>query len=368
MKKNKKKLISKKLAVVLFLISLIIFNFFRSYKFFNFKYIINKFDYKKYEKRYFHSQWFIPNSKEPIGDDILYTYSGVKYIQGTDPSLLNPEHPPLGKNLIGFFAIYLKNEYFFSIFSGIIALFSFYLLSNKIIKNYLFSLLLILIIGFEPLFVVNYFSTNLDLLIFSFLNFYFYFLLSYKQNKKTKNIILANIFLGLIISVKFYLIALPIIASTLFYFLIKKDKKFLINYFLILPIVGLILLINYFQYFAKNHSLIDFLKLQKYIFVFHTAGRKEAILFNSSVFELLVLGRFYPDLKNWVIEKHHSFLWSISTIFFYLSLFIKRNFSLICSWIIFYTLFQSLSFTSAKYMIILIPYVYLTVFNLINKK
>lgn len=175
MKKNKKKLISTKLVIILFLIFLIIFNFFRSYKFFNIKYITNKFDYKKYEKRYFHSQWFIPNSKEPIGDDILYTYSGVKYIQGVDPSLINPEHPPLGKNLIGFFALYLKNEYFFSIFSGIIAIFSFYLLSNKIIKNFIFSFLLTLIIGFEPLFVVNYFSTNLDLLIFSFFKFLFLF-------------------------------------------------------------------------------------------------------------------------------------------------------------------------------------------------
>ncbi|MCX7955575.1 MAG: hypothetical protein N2593_00475, partial [Patescibacteria group bacterium] len=126
---------NKKLIIFFILFFLIIFNFYRSYNFFNIKYLTNKFNYQKYEKKYFNSQWIIPQSKNPIGDDILYTYVGVKYLQGTDPSLINPEHPPLGKNLIGLFSLYLKNEYFFSIFSGLFALFSFYLLSQNFLKN-----------------------------------------------------------------------------------------------------------------------------------------------------------------------------------------------------------------------------------------
>lgn len=362
---NKRSLIFK--TEVFIIVFLIIFNLIRSYKFIDSRYLTNKFDYKKYEKSYLLSQWVVPDSKNPIGDDILYTYAGVKYIQGTDPSLINAEHPPLGKNLIGIFAIYLHNEYFFSILSGICALFSFYLMSKSILKNNFFSLLLVIFIGVEPLFVANYFSNNLDLLIFSLLNFYFYFLIRYEANHRIKNIILANIFLGLIISVKFYLISLPIIISTLIYFFIKKDKKFLFFYFLTLPLAGLVLFINYFQYFLKNHSFIDFIKLQKYIFVFHIYGRKDAIMPNLSVFELLILGRFYPNLKNPVSEAHHSLIWSLATIIFYLSLFI-RKLSLISSWIIFYTLFQSFSFTNVKYLIILIPYLYLIVFELINKK
>ncbi|MCX7955771.1 MAG: glycosyltransferase family 39 protein, partial [Patescibacteria group bacterium] len=278
------------------------------------------------------------------------------------------EHPPLGKNLIGLFSLYLKNEYFFSIFSGLFALFSFYLLSQNFLKNKILSIILSLIIAFEPLFAANYFSNNLDLLVFAFLNLYFYFIFKYLENKKIKNIIFLNILLGIIISVKFYLLALPIIASTLFYFLIKKDKRFIFFYLLTLPLTGIVLVLNYFQYFSKNHSFIDFLKLQKYIFVFHIQGREKALNLNFSIFELLFFGKYYPNLKNWTFEKHYSIFWLIVSFFGYLSLIFKKYFSPISSWIIFYTFFQMFSFTSAKYLIILLPFLYLSFFNLLNQK
>lgn len=59
---------------ILILILGIIYNFFRSYKLFEFEKIIkNKFNLKKYQQLYNNSQWVNPLSKNPIGDDILYT-------------------------------------------------------------------------------------------------------------------------------------------------------------------------------------------------------------------------------------------------------------------------------------------------------
>lgn len=124
--------------------------------------------------------------------------------------LINSEHPPLGKNLIGISALYLKNEFYFSVFSGILAIFSFYILSLTIIKDKLISFLISLFLFFEPAFVANYFLTLLDLLTFSFLNFYFYFLIKSLDKGKNNLILVSNLFLGLIISTKFFAIAIPI--------------------------------------------------------------------------------------------------------------------------------------------------------------
>src|SRR3989304_5124811 len=107
---------SKKILSIL--IFFIVFNFIRSYPLFRFDLLSRKFDLKNYEKLYNGSQWVDPLSKKPVGDDIVYTFAGAKYITGENPIMINSEHPPLGKNLIGLSAIYLKNEYIFSLLSG----------------------------------------------------------------------------------------------------------------------------------------------------------------------------------------------------------------------------------------------------------
>ncbi len=352
----------KKKIIIFLLVLGIIYNFFKSYKLFDFKKILNnKFDLKKYEKLYNQSQWVISKSKNPIGDDILYTYAGTKYILGENIILINSEHPPLGKNLIGLSGIYLKNEYYFSLLSGILTIFSFYLLTTLVLKEKLISLLLSIFLFFEPVFVVNYFLTLLDLLTFSFLNFYFYFLIKSTNSKNYLLIFLSNFFLGLIISTKFYALWLPIFLTTIVYFFVNKNLKTLIYYLFGQIITLTVFILNYFQYFARGYNFIDFLKLQKYIFIFNQEGRKEFVFLNNSLFLLLFKGEFFINLKQTIKESLFSIFWPISTIITLISFFIKKIFlSPITLWIIIYSLTQIYSITNVRYLMLLIPYLYLT--------
>ncbi|MGB9883162.1 MAG: hypothetical protein ACPLRN_01450 [Microgenomates group bacterium] len=364
----------KRLLIYIFLAALIIINFNRSKKLFKFDYLTNyTFNEKEYEKLYLNSQWVIPESKNSIGDDILYTYAGYKYINGTDPSLLNPEHPPLAKNLIGLSIIFLKNQYYYSFISGILAIFSFYLLSKKIIKSSIIAFLTSMLLFFEPLFVANYFSPLLDLLMFAFLNFYFIQIIDFSHNQSIKNLIFAQVFLGLIISTKFFLIAIPIIVSS-FIFLFFKNYKLSIKYLFSLTLSFLIYIVNYFQFFIKGKNIVDFLKVQKFIFNFHIQGRKDIIIFNDSFFKLIFLGRFYLDNKKLIsIENHYSLLWPSSLSGFIIFLImnfkkiIKKQESILLFWIFFYFILISNSFVNSRYLILILPYFYFFSANLLNK-
>src|SRR3990167_1849764 len=87
----------------------------------NKKLYTEKFDPKLYEKKYYQSQWVVPNSKNIISDEDLFTYAGYKYIKGLNPILINPETPHLGKYLIGLSIVLFNNQRVMSLF---IALFS----------------------------------------------------------------------------------------------------------------------------------------------------------------------------------------------------------------------------------------------------
>lgn len=359
---------NKKNLIVFILILAILFNFTRSFHLLDLKKITkNVFNLKYYENKYNQSQWIIPNSKNPVGDDVVYAYAGAKYILGTNPILIMPEHPPLGKNLIGLSALYLKNEYYFSILSGVFALFSFYLLTQMLLKNKIISLLLTIFLGFEPLFVANYFLTLLDLMILGLINLYFYFFIKYSRNKKYLYLLIDGLIFGLIISVKFYGLSLPLIISSLIFLILKKDYKGMVVYALSLSISFLILIVNYFQFFLKGNNLISFLKLQKYIYLFHTQGRKNDIFLTPSLLTLIFQGRFHIGGGQFKNENHFSIFWPISFLIFLI--FITKTFFekkirnektlIIILWVAVYSFFQSLTYTNARYLILLLPYLYL---------
>ena len=359
---------NKKNLIVFILILAILFNFTRSFHLLDLKKITkNVFNLKYYENKYNQSQWIIPNSKNPVGDDVVYAYAGAKYILGTNPILIMPEHPPLGKNLIGLSALYLKNEYYFSILSGVFALFSFYLLTQMLLKNKIISLLLTIFLGFEPLFVANYFLTLLDLMILGLINLYFYFFIKYSRNKKYLYLLIDGLIFGLIISVKFYGLSLPLIISSLIFLILKKDYKGMVVYALSLSISLLILIVNYFQFFLKGNNLISFLKLQKYIYLFHTLGRKNDIFLTPSLLTLIFQGRFHIGGGQFKNENHFSIFWPISFLIFLI--FITKTFFekklrnektlIIILWVAIYSFFQSLTYTNARYLILLLSYLYL---------
>jgi len=62
---------------------------------------------------------------------LYYVPAGIAYVKGALPDSVNPEHPPLAKYIIGFFAVYLNNATLASLlFSVLTAVVAFYLVEK----------------------------------------------------------------------------------------------------------------------------------------------------------------------------------------------------------------------------------------------
>src|SRR6266702_3141043 len=101
--------------------------FFRVYQYRNDYF--SRYNSEYWKQRYLHSQWVVSNSKQPIGDDGLYAFSGWEYVNGRDPTILNAEVPPLGKYLIGLSIIAFHNQNIFALLCGLLVLTAFYFLN-----------------------------------------------------------------------------------------------------------------------------------------------------------------------------------------------------------------------------------------------
>lgn len=77
-------------------------------------------------------------AQKGISDSELYSYVGYRYMQGENPSLLNPEHPPLGKYLIGISILLFNNENVILLIIGFLCLILVFLITY-LISHSLFS-------------------------------------------------------------------------------------------------------------------------------------------------------------------------------------------------------------------------------------
>jgi len=107
-------------------------------------------------KRYFLSQDIpheVAGKRLFLSDGEIYLATGILYLKGYDPSELNFEHPPLIKYLFGLSILFLKNPLITQLIFGVGILILVYLLSFRIYKNQLISLLSSLLVLIDPLFL-----------------------------------------------------------------------------------------------------------------------------------------------------------------------------------------------------------------------
>lgn len=309
-------------------------------------------------------QWYEQNKnnptaadlkRNPIGDDILYTYAGWEYIQGKDPTLLNAELPPFGKYLIGLSIVLFNNQNIFALFSIVFALFAFYLLNTQVFKNKLYAFIPVVLLSLEPLFYTQMKTTLLDVLYFGLGCMTLYFVLK-------KQFIPSAISLGLMAATKATASTFPIvIAVVIGYLFITKQKELIKKYIFSLPIAGLVFLISYIQYFLLGNSIISFLGVQKWILNFYANGAKGSII---APWEMVFTGGF----ANWFGGQSVVSEWHIGwPILFVVSLFAggyilykyhKKPVLLIVLWTFLYFLFLSFIPLWSRYFLLILPFMY----------
>ncbi|MGB9707420.1 MAG: hypothetical protein ACPL1D_01570 [Microgenomates group bacterium] len=124
---------------------------------FNFKKEIFNYRFsQKTVERYLCSQdipYEPPCKKVIVSDEEIHIAAGYLYAKGEDPSVINFQHMPFIAWLYGIISIYFKNPYLLEIFFGVLYLFLTYYLGIKIFKNQLISILTLLFLLIDPLFI-----------------------------------------------------------------------------------------------------------------------------------------------------------------------------------------------------------------------
>lgn len=254
-----------------------------------------KFNPEVYQKAYLGST-HARKGGAPVSDYIVYGHAAWEYIHGKNPTLINPETPPLGKYLMGISILLFQRIAVGSVIFGLLSLLLVFLIGKIILRSTSLSLIPVALLTFEPLFIKQLDTALLETyhLFFILLAFYF-FLLTQKKDLPTgrqeKFFIFTSLALGGIIAVKFYSTGVIIVLSWIVFLVLNKNYSALIKLLISLPLAILVLMASYFKIFLEGESLRRFFGIQKWIFHFYSGGK--FLVPPGSVWQLVFL-------KKWV--------------------------------------------------------------------
>ncbi len=360
------KLSSKKYQNLVFLIlfSMVITNL--GFYFYRHRdYFLKKYDHVDYSLKYANSQYI--DRKNPdlviIADDQLYAYAGLEYVKGVDPTKISFEHPPLGKYLIGLSILIFNNQNIIMAVMGAVVLGLFYLIALSLFNNKIIAGFLTLLLSLEPLFKTQLITSLLDLpQLLGIMSAYYFYL---KAQTKRGFYPLLGVAVGFAVSVKYGLPVLIFIAC-LFgdQFLRKKSNLKYLLFGLLFSLLPF--LISYFQFFKSGAGLRDFFEFQKWLFSWFTS--KTAFVPKFLIFKTIFLGLylFWDQQIGYIYNSSWTYFWPLIYLVFF-AMFIAfllkklepKKYFLLFFWPFLYLLFLIPGAAAERYLIIIMPFVYL---------
>lgn len=245
-----------------------------------------------------------------VSDSFLYTYVGYKYVQGENPSLLNPEHPPLAKYLIGYSILLFSNEHMIGIMIAILSLVFIGVISFQLYGSLLGSSFAILLTSLFPLFtdqIINGPQLELYQLFFFLITTLFILLLI-----KKKNIFYsagAGIFFGMLLSTKTLLPFLALFSIWLIVSLWKRWKELFLIFFL----GAITFSATYYVFFIQGGTFKSFLGLQKYIVTYYGHSGIPFLEFLGNDLRLIFTGwwKFWDEGRTVSAYSEWNLLWPL---------------------------------------------------------
>ncbi len=270
-----------------------------------------------YERKYNASQYMIPQSKNPISDEELLSYAGYKYITGTNPILINSDHPPLGKYLIGFFTVLTGNNRTVSLFFALVNIILMFAVVNILTRSVFFASLAVLFMSIDPMFVDQIIhSPILDIIQVSFLLSYILILVLWQNNaNRFVYVLLMGIILGCLSSIKLYFPAIIVTGVTTLVLILQRCKvKELIRYIATtVPLAFFIYAATYVRYFMESKAFLPFFGVQKWIFLFWQNNSVNKAGVFGNVFPFILINRWYVwwGTKPYISYSGWTFIWPI---------------------------------------------------------
>ncbi len=217
----------------------------------------------EYEKRYGHSQYVLgPAYTHLMGDGDIYTYAGIRYAQGEDPTAINFEHPPVIKYIFGLSYLLFSIPNLANVVFLVIAAISFWNITSTLFVSMRWRYITTAIFLLHPIVYSYYIQTMLDFgtmalslaVIACYVKVY-----ESDTNLKKSGLIL---FMGLFLASKY---PLPINALLPIFLLCWLRLKKRITYASGVVIglgAGAVYLLTYSSFFMHHHSLYSWLKFE----------------------------------------------------------------------------------------------------------
>lgn len=250
-----------------------------------------------------------------ISDSTLYTYVGYKYATGTSPHLLNPEHPPFAKYLIGWSILIFGNAVVGQHIAGLLLL--------GVVSWYAYILTGSGVRALFSAFVVSMFSLFEDqlvhgpqlelyqaLFVLTFLAVHTLWL----KKQKPLLFIFSCLTLGLALSTKTaapFIILFSVYVVLTHSIIFSKNKLYGVKSALLLLIgAGVVFSLTYYAFFTQGNSIRAFLGLQKYIITFYQTSTIPLVEFFGNYLRLITTGswKFWDEART--VSQYSE--WNIS--------------------------------------------------------
>lgn len=322
------------------------------------------------------SQYANKKAKFWIPDEPVNTYAGMAYVKGVNPVLIASDTPPLGRYLIGITGLVFNNENVITLIAGAISLLFLYLLGTQLFASRVIALIPPALLSFEPLFKNQFIYTPLlDLMQLMFLLPYFYVfnLALTKKKNYLKYFIIASILLGCFIATKFFVSGVTIVGASFIVLLLNFDKRKFITYILTLPLAVIVLLLTYIRAFFDDPNIRNFLGIQKYVYTYH----KSQLMFPFSIWPFIYFNQWYVwwGDKPVITDNQWTYTWPVVTTaslitsiaYFFKKITKRTEAEILIVWIIVYLAFFSIGQITPRYLVILLPVLYLiTVYGIVQ--
>ena len=332
--------------------------------------------YGTFKKLYYSSQYVKKDKPSIIPDEILESFAGGAFLQGLNPILIIHDQPPLGRYIIALSILLFANAATIIVPLLLLSLVGMYLISYKVIENVTYALIPVALFSNEPLFMNKFiYNPLLEPIQLPFIIFALYFfILGIEKKKPLKWFILSSIMLGFVISIRFFVLgAGVVVAMSIFFLLRKKIDKKMITFFISLPLSLVILIVSYTKTIQAGYSLIQVLGIQKYLLVYH----KSKFILPFSFWDLLLFNRWHTWWGDKAIigDPHWIILWPVVSLVTFIGviLWIMKKIvisspeKIILLWVAVLSFMLSTGYTSTRYFLPLLPFLYILATSFIIK-
>lgn len=336
--------------------------------------------YEGLEFDYYNSQYVKKNNPKIITDEGFEEFAGGAFLKGLNPILITHDHPPLGRYIISLSILLFNNSKIIIIPLLALGLAGVFLISKSIIKDNLLSLIPLVVFVNEPLFFEKLTYVPIpEAVLFPFIIWCLYFYIKYISKKRLIHTIAGSILLGCVISIRVFTVGLSILAGVFLYYLLKRkiDKNF-IQFLLTLPLAGIVLGISYTRTIIDTGNPFVVFGIQKYILAYHSSK----FILPFTFWDLILFNRWHTWWGDMAITSDDIWMitWPISiTIVIFTSIYRFRKKDkfitgelIISLFLLIYCGMLSLSYTSTRYFMPIIPLLYILatygIFRLMNIK